>query len=184
ESEPLKKAAADWEGAMRCIIEADDDQAFQDYTTEDGVKAILGMLSLLSPEERLKYKDTGLGQLAEKLGLSLDMDPEAIDATSLKDKVKQLTREDFQGVTIYASFQPYRGTIREMDPIAPDSYLDAPFTLSGKYTFWKILCTGQQTSVQLIMGGKMKLEGDLKYIMKRMAAVNALMEVFKSIPVK
>ena len=76
ESELLKKAAADWEGAMRCIIEADDDQAFQDTPPKTG-QGHPGDAQPLSPEERLKYKDTGLGQLAESWPF-LDMDPEAL----------------------------------------------------------------------------------------------------------
>lgn len=71
-----------------------------------------------------------------------------------------------------------------MDPIAPDAHPDAPFTLAGSYSAWKQLCNGEQTAIQLIMGGNMKLEGNLKYIMKHMAAVNQLAEVYKSIPLK
>ncbi len=184
ESEALKKATANWEGVMKCIIDADDDLAFQEYTTREGIEAILGMLSMLSPEDRLKYKGTGLGNLIEKLEIPLDTNPEKVDVDALMEKVKQLTRDDFKDVLIYSSFHPHRGVIKEMDPISPEDHADAPFTLSGKYTYWKVLCSGQQTSIQLIMGGKMSLDGDLKYIMKRMAAVNTLMEVFKSIPIK
>jgi putative sterol carrier protein len=184
ESEALRKATADWEGAMRCIIDADDPEAVRDYTTPEGIRAMVGMLGLLSPQERLKYKDTGLGALVEKLGVSLADDPAAVDMDALAGKAGRLTPDDFKGVAIYASFHPHRGEIRAMDPIPPDALADAAFTLSGKYQFWKILCSGKQTSIQLIMGGKMKLGGDLKYLMKRMAAINALMEVYKSIPVK
>lgn len=184
EDQDLKKAAADWEGCMRCVIDAEDEEAVRDYTTEDGVYALTGMLSMLSHEDRLKYKETGLGKLLEKVGYSLDKVPEISDLEDLMRKVKQLTVEDFKGVVLYASFEPYHGELREMDPIAPDARLDARFTLSGKYRYWKKMCLGQQSVVQLIMTGKMKLLGDLKYILKHMGAVNALMKTYKSIPLK
>ncbi len=95
-----------------------------------------------------------------------------------------MTVDDFKDFVFYASFWPDMGVMKGFDPIAPDAFLDAPFTLAGKYTAWKQLCSGQQTAIQLIMGGKMKLQGELKYIMKRMAAMNALVEVYKSIPLK
>ena len=182
--EDLKKGAATWQGAMRCVIDAEDENAVKEYTTEDGIKAILGMFSLLSVEERVKYKGTGLANLVEKLGVALDEDLEAVDAAEVAKKAASMTIDDFKGAVIYASFEPYMGELRQMDPIAPDALLDAPFTLTGKFTWWKELCTGKQSAIQLIMGGKMQLDGDITYIMKRMAAVNALMKVYNSIPLK
>ncbi|MFZ5645850.1 MAG: SCP2 sterol-binding domain-containing protein [Bacillota bacterium] len=184
ESEDLKKGSKDWVGCMRCIIDAEDEEAVKDYTTEDGIKAITGMIGMLSVEDRLKFSDTGLGRLFDKLGVSLERDPDSEIPAEVMDKVKDLTLEDFRGVVIYASFEPHLGELREMDPIAPDARLDAPFTISGKYKFWKKLCSGQQSIIQLVMSGKMKLKGDIKYILKRMAAVNALMNTYKSIPLK
>lgn len=185
EDQELKKATADWEGCMRCIIDCEDEEALKDYTTEDGVMGLLGMFRMLSDEDRLKYKETSLGKLIEnKIGISLDTIPETINLEDVMKKVTQLTIGDFKGVTVYAAFEPYHGELKKMDPIAPDAHLDAKFTISGKYKFWKKLCSGQQSIIQLIMSGKMKLSGDLQYLLKRMAAVNALVKVYKSIPLK
>lgn len=182
ENPDLIKGAAHWDGCIRCVIDADDDDAVKEYKTEDGMKSILGMLSMLSVEDRLKYKDTGLGKLITKLGYSLDVIPEI--SAEMMQKVEQLTAADFKDVIIYASFDPTHGVMREMDPIAPDSHIDAKFTLTGKYKFWKKMCSGQQSVVQLIMTGKMKLGGDLKYMLKHMAVVNAMMKTYNSIPLK
>jgi len=180
----LKKASATWEGAMRCLIDCEDEAAVKEYTTEEGIKAVLGMFSLLSVEDRLKYKGTGMGNLVDKLGVPLDADLDAVDAAEVAKKAAGLTIEDFKDAVIYASFEPHLGELRHMDPIAPDALADAPFALSGKFSPWKELCSGKQSAIQLIMSGKMKLDGDINYIMKRMPAVNALMKVYNSIPIK
>jgi putative sterol carrier protein len=182
ENPDLIKGAANWEGCIRCVIDADDDDAVKEYKTEDGMESILSMLSMFSPEERLTYKDTGLGRLIAKLGYSLDEIPPV--TPEMMQKVEQLTAADFKDVIIYASFDPTQGVMREMDPITPDSHSDAQFTLTGKYKFWKQLCSGKQSVIQLLMTGKMKLAGDLKYMLKHMAVVNAMMKTYKSIPLK
>lgn len=183
EDEDLKAGIADWQGKMRCIIDCEDEQALKDYSSEEGVKAFTSMLGMLSAEDRAKFKGTGAETVLQKIGASLD-DPTAVDVATAAGKMAGMSVDDFKGFVFYASFWPDQGVMKGFDPIAPDAYLDAPFTLAGKYTAWKQLCSGQQTAIQLIMGGKMKLEGDLRYIMKRMAAMNALVEVYKSIPLK
>ena len=184
EDEDLKAGIADWQGKMRCIIDCEDETAVEDYCSEEGVKALTSMLGMLSAEDRAKFKGTGVEKVAEKIGYSLDDDPSTVDVAEAAKVMEGMTVDDFKDFIFYASFWPDQGVMKGFDPIAPDAYLDAPFTLSGKYTPWKQLCSGQQTAIQLIMGGKMKLEGDLKYIMKRMAAMNALVEVYKSIPLQ
>lgn len=184
ESKDLMKAAKDWEGAMRCLIKVEDDVAVKDFASRDGVEAILGMLSMLSDEDRLLYKGTGLGNLLEKLGIPIDSDLSKVDVEETTKKIESFTINDFKDVVIFASFKPHRGVLEEMDPISPTKYEDAPFSLTGGYKSWKALCSGKQSALQLIMSGKMKLTGNTQYIMKRMGAVNALMAVYKSIPLK
>jgi putative sterol carrier protein len=184
EDEDLKAGIANWQGKMRCIIDCEDELALQDYSSEDGVKAFLSMLDMLSTEDRAKFKGTGVDNIIQKIGFSLDDDPSTVGVAAAAKVMAGLTVDDFKDFVFYASFWPDQGVMKGFDPIAPDAYLDAPFTLAGKYTAWKQLCSGQQSAIQLIMGGKMKLQGDLKYIMKRMAAMNALVEVYKSIPLK
>ena len=182
--EVFKEASADWEGCVRCIIDCEDEGALKDYSTDYGIKGFVGMLGLLPKEDRLKYKGTGLDKLASKLGYSLDDEPGTFDVAAAAKKATELTIDDFKDCIVYASWWTDRGTLKEMAPLPPDKYEDAPFSLWGKYSAWKQLCTGEQTALQLIMGGRMKLEGNLKYIMKHMAAVNQLAEIYKSIPLK
>lgn len=182
--EVFKEATADWEGCVRCIIDCEDEEAVKDYRTDFGIKGFVGTLGMLPKEERLKYKGTGLEKLAGKLGYSLDDEPGSFDVAEAVKKAEGLTIDDFKDCVIYASWWTDRGVLKEMEPLPPDKYEDAPFTLWGTYFAWKQLCTGQQTAIQLIMGGKMKLEGNLKYIMKHMAAMNQLAEIYKSIPLK
>jgi putative sterol carrier protein len=183
--EDFKKAGANWEGGVfRCIIDVEDPAAVEAYSTEDGIKGFISMVKLLSPEDRLKYKETALEKLANKVGYSFAEDPDSVDISEVVKKAAGFTIDDFKGCVVYASWWAHRGELKEMDPIAPDTHEDAPFTLSGSYSAWKQLCNGEQTAIQLIMGGSMTLEGNLKYVMKHMAAVNQLAEVYKSIPLK
>ncbi len=184
ESEDFMAGIADWQGKMRCINDCEDEQALKDFASEEGVEAILSMLGMLSAEERAKYRGTGLETVAKKIGYELEDDPSSVDLAAAAKAIAGMTIEDFKGFVIYSSFWPDQGTMKEFGPITPDDYLDAPFTMAGKYTYWKQLCSGEQSSIQLLMGGKMKLEGDLKYLMKHTAATNALVEVYKSVPLR
>jgi putative sterol carrier protein len=180
----FKEATADWEGCVRCIIDCKDEEAVTDYKTDYGIKGLLGMLGMLSKEERVKYKGTGVEKLAARLGYSLEDEPGSVDIAEAVKKAQGLTVDDFDDCVIYASWWTDRGVLKEMEPLPPDKYEDAPFTLWGTYSAWKQLCSGGQTAIQLIMGGKMKLGGNLKYILKHMAAMNQLAEIYKSIPLK
>ncbi len=82
EDEDLKAGIADWQGKMRCIIDCEDEQAVQDYANEDGVKAFTSMLSMLSAEDRLKFKGTGVEAIIKKIGYSLEDDPASVDTTA------------------------------------------------------------------------------------------------------
>lgn len=180
----FKEATADWEGCVRCIIDCKDEEAVREYKTDYGLSGLLGMLGMLSKEDRVKYKGTGLDKFLAKVGYSLEDEPGSVDIGEAVKKAQELTIDDYDDVIIYASWWTDHSVLKEMEPLPPDKYEDAPFTLWGTFTAWKALCSGEQTAIQLIMGGKMKLEGNLKYILKHMAAMNQLAEVYKSIPLK
>jgi len=42
----LKKAAADWEGAIRCVITMDE-EILKDYAKEENVKGFLSMVGMM-----------------------------------------------------------------------------------------------------------------------------------------
>jgi putative sterol carrier protein len=178
------KAIADWEGCIRCIIDCEDKRAVEDYASPEGIRALLGMLGMLSEEDRKLYKGTGIENVMRKVGYSLDDDPESADMDEMAKIAGGLTIDDFKDFIFYASFLPERGVLKEMDPIPPGRYEDAAFNLSGKYSGWKTLCLGKASPIKLIMTRKLKLKGDLKYLTKHMAAMDGLVDVYKSIPLK
>jgi putative sterol carrier protein len=178
--EGFKKGAADWEGAVRTVVIMDE-ELLKDYSREEYVRGFMSMVSLMSKEQRAQFEGTPMGNLMKKLGYSLDVDVATIDPAESAKRFSQLTLDDVKGVEMHGVFEPYHGILREMRPIMPDEYKDARFTLTGPYSAWKALCSGKQTSVQLVMSGKMKLEGDMSYMMKHMAAMNALTKLYSQI---
>ena len=179
-SEDLKKAAADWEGAIRCVITIDE-EVLKDYAKEENVKGFLSMVGMMSKEQRMTYEGAALGNLMKKLGYSMDADVETIAPADAANAFSKLTIDDLQGAETYAIFEPYHGALKQICPMGADEYKDARFTLRGPYSVWKALCSGKQSSVQLVMSGKMKLEGDMSYMMKHMAAMNALTKLYSQI---
>lgn len=180
-NEDFKKGTADWEGAMRTVV-IYDEELLKDYSKEEYVRSFMGTLGLVSKEERVKaYEGTPVEELMKKLGYSLDVDVADIDPAESAKRFSQLTVDDVKGVETHGVFEPHHGVLKEMRPILPDEYKDARFTLTGRYSAWKAMATGKANSTQLVMSGKMKLEGDMSYIMRHMAAMNALNSIYQQI---
>ena len=178
--EDFKKGTADWEGAMRTVV-IYDEELLKDYSKEEYVRSFMGTLGLMSKEQRAQFEGTPMGNLMKKLGYSLDVDVADIDPAESAKRFSQLTLDDVKGVETHGVFEPYHGVLKEMRPILPDEYKDARFTLTGPYSAWKAMATGKANSTQLVMSGKMKLEGDMAYIMRHMAAMNALNSIYQQI---
>jgi putative sterol carrier protein len=178
--EAFKKGTADWEGAMRTVV-IYDEELLKDYSKEEYVRSFMGTLGLMSKEQRAQFEGTPMGNLMKKLGYSLDVDVATIDPAESAKRFSQLTLDDVKGVETHGVFEPYHGVLKEMRPILPDEYKDARFTLTGPYSAWKAMATGKVNSTQLVMSGKMKLEGDMAYIMRHMAAMNALNSIYQQI---
>lgn len=178
--EGFKKGTADWEGAMRTVV-IYDEELLKDYSKEEYVRSFMGTLGLMSKEQRAQFEGTPMGNLMKKLGYSLDVDVATIDPAESAKRFSQLTLDDVKGVEAYGVFEPHHGVLKEMRPILPDEYKDARFTLTGPYSAWKAMATGKANSTQLVMSGKMKLEGDMAYIMRHMAAMNALNSIYQQI---
>jgi len=74
--------------------------------------------------------------------------------------------------------------VRTMTAVAPGEHDDAAFKLIGKYSAWKMLVSGQQDTMRLVMSNRLQLEGDLQYVMKRMKGIVALSsEVLSAVPI-
>lgn len=182
-SKNLKRAAADWEGTVRCVITMDR-EVLKDYTKEEkeeNVRGFISMLAMMSAEQRAKYEGTPFGNLMKQMGYPMDVDVETISSTELTKAFSKLTMRDLKGVETYVIFELRHGILEQLGPIAPDEHEDARFTLRGKYASWKTLCMGKQSTIQLVMSGKMRLQGDMSYMMRHMDAVNALMKLFTQI---
>ena len=178
--EDFKKGTADWEGAMRTVV-IYDEELLKDYSKEEYVRSFMDTLGLMSKEQRAQFEGTPMGNLMKKLGYSLDVDVATIDPAESAKRFSQLTLDDVKGVETHGVFEPHHGVLKEMRPILPDEYKDARFTLTGPYSAWKAMTTGKVNSTQLVMSGKMKLEGDMAYIMRHMAAMNALNSIYQQI---
>jgi len=178
--EAFKKGTADWEGAMRTVVIMDE-ELLKDYSREEYVRGFMSTVSLMSKEQRAQFEGTPMGNLMKKLGYSLDVDVATIDPAESAKRFSQLTLDNVRGVEMHGVFEPHHGVLKEMRPILPDEYKDARFTLTGPYSAWKAMTTGKANSTQLVMSGKMKLEGDMAYIMRHMAAMNALNSIYQQI---
>jgi len=180
--EGFKKGTADWEGAVRTVVTMDE-ELLKDYSREEYVRGFMSTVSLMSMEQRAKYEGTPMGNLMKKLGYSLDVDVATIDPAESAKRFSQLTLDDVKGVEMHGIFEPHHGVLKEMRPIMPDEYKDARFTLIGSYSAWKAMATGKSDPTRLVMSGKIKLRGDMAYMMRHMGAMNALNKIYSQIEV-
>jgi putative sterol carrier protein len=182
-SEKYKEAAKDWEGDFLCGIEADEG-FLEDMGRREVVEGFLSYLGMMPPEARRKYKGTPLGDAFEaKMGIQLGAPIEELDADEIVGRISELSADDLKGAALYCWADFWHGSVRNMIPVAPGEHGDAAFKLSGKYCNWKLLLSGQQDAVKLVMTRKLKLEGNLAYIMRRVKTVSVLAkEVFAGVP--
>lgn len=183
-SEAYKEAAKDWEGDFLCRIEADE-EFIRDMSRKEVVAGYMSFLDMMTPEERKKYKGTPMGDVLEnKLGILLDASMNDVDANEISSRMSNLSGEDIKGSAVYFWIDFWHGSIRNMIPVAPGEHVDAAFKLSGKYGSWKLLVSGQQDAVKLTMTRKLKLEGNMTYMMRRVRAAAALgKDVFAAVPI-
>jgi len=183
-SEAYKEAAKDWEGDFLCSIEGDE-EFLRDMSRKEAVAGYLSFLGMMPPEERKKYKGTPMGDVLEKkLGIPLDASMNDVDVNEISSRMSKLSAEDIKGSTTYFWMDFWHGSIRNMIPVAPGEHADAAFKLSGKYGNWKLLVSGQQDAVKLTMTRKLKLEGNMAYLMRRVRAASALgKDVFAAVPI-
>ena len=180
--ESFKKGTADWEGAIRTVVVMDE-ELLKDYSREEYVRGFMSTVASMTKEQRAKYEGTPMGKLMKKLGYSMDVDVATIDPAESAKRFSKLTPEDIKGIEMHGVFEPHHGVLKEMRPIMPDEYKDARFTLTGSYSAWKAMATGKANPTQLVMSGKLKLQGDMAYLMKHMSAMNALNKIYSQIEV-
>ena len=180
--EGFKKGAADWEGAIRTVVVMDE-ELLKDYSREEYVRGFMSTIASMTREQRAQFEGTPMGKLMKKLGYSLDVDVAKIDPAESARRFSKLTLEDIKGIEMHGVFEPDHGVLKEMRPIMPDEYKDARFTMTGSYSAWKAMATGKANPTQLVMSGKIKLQGDMAYMMRHMGAMNALNRIYSQIEV-
>jgi putative sterol carrier protein len=183
-SDEYREAAKDWEGDFLCIINCDE-EFLADLARKEVMEGFLSFLDMMPDDGMKRYKGTPLGNLmVEKLGASLDTPVTQWDATQMSQKVAGLTADDVAGANLYFWADFWHGAVRTMTGVAPGDHDDAAFKLTGKYSVWKMLVSGQQDTMRLVMSNRLQLEGDLQYMMKRMKAVVSLSkEVLSAVPI-
>lgn len=182
QDESFKRGTADWEGAIRTVVVMDE-ELLKDYSREEYVRGFMSTVARMTKEQRAQYEGTSMGNLMKKLGYSLDVDVSTIDPAESAKRFSQLTLDDIKGIEMHGVFEPHHGVLKEMRPIMPGEYEDARFTLIGSYSAWKEMATGKTDPTRLVMSGKIKLRGDMAYMMKHMSAMNALNKIYSQIEV-
>ncbi|WP_290596972.1 MULTISPECIES: SCP2 sterol-binding domain-containing protein [unclassified Archaeoglobus] len=182
--EEYKKVAANWEGDYLVISEVDE-EALNDFKNPKILKGFLSMIYALPKERRAKYKGTPSEVFLNKLGLSLDedVDLDSLNYEELTAKVAEIKIEEVKGAASYIWLDFWHGELRHAEPVAPGEKDDARFKLSGPYAAFKEMIFKKIDPTTMIMQGKLKLQGDLAYMMRNIAAVRKYNELQNSIEI-
>jgi len=182
-SENYKEAAKDWEGDFLCIVEGDE-EFLRELGRKEVMQGFMSLMDMMPVEQRAKFKGTPAGNVFEKLGIPLDGSIKELNVDELLNKTAKLSAEDIKGVSIYVWADFWHGAVRDMAPMAPGEHEDAVFKLAGTYSAWKLMVSGKQDTIRLIMSNKLRLQGNMSYMMKHMKAVVLLTkEVFAGVPI-
>lgn len=182
--EEYKRVAANWEGDYLVISEIDE-QALKDFQNPKILKGFLSMVYALSKDRREKFKGTPSEILFSKLGLPLDeeIDIEELNYDELTEKVASIKPDEVKGAALYIWLDFWHGELRNAEPVAPGEKDDARFKLSGPYAAFKEMIFKKIDPTTMIMQGKLKLQGDLAYMMRNVAAVRKYNELQNSIEI-
>jgi len=183
-SEKYKEAAKDWEGDFLCMIEGDA-EFLRDLSRREVMEGFMGFMDMMPVEARKKYKGTPMGNVFEKkLGVPLNASIKELNVGEMLDKISKLSTADLKGASLYFWADFWHGSVRAMKPVPPGEHEDAAFKLSGTYSTWKMMVSGKQDTIRLVMSNKLKLKGSMPYIVRHMKAVVSLTkEVFAGVPI-
>ena len=68
--------------------------------------------------------------------------------------------------TFYYYSNPYHGELLESRRLDSLEGQDAAFVISGPYSVWKSIVKGEVDAVQMMMKGKLRLKGDMQYLLR------------------
>ena len=167
--EEYKKVAANWEGDYLCVVELDE-EALKDFQNPKVLKGFLGMLDSIPKEKREKFKGTPSEKLLEALGLSLDANLSEVNVEEIAKKIAEnpdKILEAAKGATLNIWMDFWHGEFRNIEVAAPGEHEDAKFKLIGPYAVFKQLVMGKADAITLVVSGKLKLQGDMGYMMRK-----------------
>ncbi|WP_290597465.1 MULTISPECIES: SCP2 sterol-binding domain-containing protein [unclassified Archaeoglobus] len=185
--EEYKKVAANWEGDYLCVVELDE-EALKDFQNPKILKGFLEMLDSIPKEKRERFKGTVNEGLLIALGLSVDMDISSVNVDELAKKIAEMdpkvVLDAAKGASLNLWMDFWHGELRNIEVAAPGEHEDAKFKLIGPYSVFKQLVMGKADAITLVVSGKLKLQGDMGYMMRNMAAVRKFTELMASIPIE
>lgn len=185
--EEYRKVAANWEGDYLCVVELDE-EALNDFKNPKVLAGFLGMLDTIPKEKRKRFKGTPNEKLLAAFGLSLDADLSSANTDEIAKKISEMDvsalLEEVKGASLNLWMDFWHGELRNIKVAAPGEYEDARFKLIGPYSVFKQLVMGKSDAITLVISGKLKLQGDMGYMMRNMATVRKFTELMASIPIE
>ncbi|MDK2795790.1 MAG: hypothetical protein PWQ22_832 [Archaeoglobaceae archaeon] len=183
--EMYKKVAANWEGDYLCIVEVDQ-EALKEFQKPKVLGGLISMLASIPKERRASFKGTPTEKFIKMLGLELDqdIDPSKLNLEELAKKVGQIKFEDIKGAATYIWLDFWHGEMRHSEAVAPGDVKNPRFILSGPFSAFKEIVLGKVDPTTQIMRGKLKLKGDLGYMMRNTATVNRFSQLMSSVPIE
>ena len=185
-SEKYKEAAKVWEGDFLCICKGDE-ELLRELNRKEIMAGLMSFVDMIPAEGRKKYKGTPTGDIFETLGIPLDVSIKQLNVYEVVNEASKLSAEDIRGVCMCVWIDFWHGTVRNLMPVAPGEHEDAAFKLSGDYSAWKLMASGKQDAVRLILSNKLKLERfgqRMLHVMRHMkATVTLTNEVFAEVPI-
>lgn len=184
--EEYRRVAANWEGDYLCIVELDE-EALKDFQNPKVLRGFLGMLDSIPKEKRERFKGTPSEKMLEALGLTLDSDLSNVNVEEIAKKIAEnpdKILEAAKGASLNIWMDFWHGDFRNIEVAAPGEHEDAKFKLIGPYAVFKQLVMGKADAITLVVSGKLKLQGDMGYMMRNMATVKKFTDLMASIPIE
>jgi putative sterol carrier protein len=180
-----KRVAANWEGDFLCVVEMDQ-EALKDFQKPKVLRGLVSLLAAIPKDKRTAFKGTPTEKFAQKLGIALDQDIDLseLDFEEMARRVAEIKLDEIKGASLYIWLDFWHGELRNARPVAPGEVPSPRFTLTGSYAAFKEVVTGKVGTTTQIVRGKLKLKGDLGYMMRNAAAVTRFGQLMSSIPIE
>ena len=85
---------------------------------------------------------------------------------------------------LYLYMDLWHGDCRDMRLVAREEGERAKFIITGAYDRWKQVAKGELEPIKGMMQGKLKLKGDLPYIVRYVQAAKEIVNAISTIPAK